>query len=102
MEIQTLLTDQLPEVNVHRSAEAIPTRKSLWLHALDVPERIADVLKIETQSTLHQAGPLPTPVPEEVAVRALTGFVTVRAAEHFSLCILGISMGRKEAHRGPD
>ncbi len=63
--------------------ESVPTRKSLFLLAFDVPEGIADVLKIKVHSTLLQACPLTAPVPEKVTVRALTRLVTVRAGELF-------------------
>src|SRR6266404_5682659 len=74
MEIQPLLADQRAKIDVHRSPESVPTRKSLFLLALDVPKRIADVLKIETHTALQQVRSLAAPVPEEVAVRALTPF----------------------------
>jgi hypothetical protein len=101
MEIQPLLTDQFPEIDVHCSAEAIPTRKSLRLHALDVPERVADVLKIEAYAALQQAGSLAVPAPEKMSVRALARLMAVRAAERFFLTRLGVSAGRKNAQRDP-
>src|ERR1700726_3353291 len=83
MEIQPLLTNQRAKIDVHRSPESIPTRKSLFLFALEIPERIADVLKIKVHATLCQTRPLAAPVPEKVTVRALTRLVTVRAGERF-------------------
>jgi hypothetical protein len=52
MEIQSVLTDQRTQVDVHGSAESVPTRKSLFLLALDVPQGIAYVLEIESRATL--------------------------------------------------
>ncbi len=101
MEIQSLLTRQRTEIDVHCSPEAIPTRKSLLLLALEVPEGIADVLKIEVHSTLLQARPLATPVPEEVTVRALTRLVTIRARERFLLRTLGMSGKCKRIETAP-
>jgi hypothetical protein len=83
MEIPSLVTGQLAKIDVHRSAESVPNRKALFLLALEVPEGIADVLKIEVHPTLRKARPLSAPVSEEVAVRTLTGFVAVRAGERF-------------------
>jgi hypothetical protein len=78
MEIQFLLTDQLTKIDVHGSAEAIPTRKSLVPLALDVPERIADILKIEFDAVLFQASSHSAPLAEKMAVRPPSRFVTVR------------------------
>lgn len=101
MEIQSLLIDQRTQVDVYGSPESVPTRESFLLLALDVPKRIADVLKIEFHSTLLQAGALAAPVSEEKSVRTLTRLVAVRAGERFHLCILGIGSGLKEAPRDP-
>ena len=76
---------QLCEINVHRSAESVPTSKSFWLHALKVPKGIADILKIEAHTALFEACPLTSPIPKEVPVRALARFMTVRAGERFLL-----------------
>jgi hypothetical protein len=51
----------------------------LLLLALEIPEGIADVLKIEVHSMLLQARTLATPVPDKGTVWALARFVTVRA-----------------------
>jgi hypothetical protein len=85
MKIQSLLTDQLTQVDVDRSPKAIPTRKSLRLHALDVGERVADVLKIEFHPTLFQASSLTPPFSEEMAVGTLTRFVAIRAGNRLLL-----------------
>jgi hypothetical protein len=77
VEIQSLLTDQLTEVDIHFSPEAVPTRKSFWLDALEIPEGIAHVLL--------QPRPLASPVTEKVTMRSLPRFVTVRAGERFLL-----------------
>jgi hypothetical protein len=90
VEIQSRLTDQLTEIDVHGSAEPIPTGESLRLHTLEIPEGIADILKIEVHSMLFQACTFATPVAEEVAVRPLTRFVTVRAGGRFLLRRLGM------------
>ncbi len=93
MEIQSLLTGQRAKIDVDRSPESVPTRKSLFLLALEIPEGIADILKIEFHSALLQARTLAAPIPEEVAVRTLTRLVTVRTGKRFMLS--GLGMGRK-------
>jgi hypothetical protein len=47
MEIQSVLTNQRTQVDVHGSPESVPTRESLFLFTLDIPERVADVLEVE-------------------------------------------------------
>jgi hypothetical protein len=93
MEIPSLMTGQLAKINVHCAAESVPTRKSLFLHALEVPEGIAHILKIEVHPMPRQTRPLSAPVSEEMAVRTLAGFVAIRAGERFLL--RGLRMGRK-------
>ena len=85
MEIQSLHSGQRAKIDVHRPAKSVPTGKSLFLFALDVPEGITDVLKIESHAAFQQARPFAAPVPEKVAVWTLTGFVTVRAGKRFLL-----------------
>jgi hypothetical protein len=53
MEIQSRLANQCTEIDVYRSPESVPTRESFFLLALDVPQGIADVLKIEFHTTLE-------------------------------------------------
>ena len=98
MEIQSLLTDQRAEIDVHRSPESVPTCKALRLLALDVRERIADVLKIEFHAAFQQARPLAAPVSEDVAVWPLTSFVTVRAGERFLLRSLRTNRKSEQAY----
>jgi hypothetical protein len=85
MKIPSLMTGQLAKINVHRAAESVPTHKSLFLHTLEVPEGIADILKIEVHSMPRKTRPLSAPVSEQMAVRTLTGFVAIRAGELFLL-----------------
>src|ERR1700688_929614 len=101
MEIQTLLTDQRTQVDVHGSPKPIPTRESFFLLTLNVPERVADVLEVEPYTTFEQAGPLATPVTQEMSARALACLMTVWTAKRFPYACLGISPGRKEAQREP-
>jgi len=101
MEVQPLLTDQRAKIDVHRPAESVPTRESLFLLALEIPERIADVLKIEFHTAFQQMRPLAAPVPEKVAVRALARFVTVRAGELFMLRSLGMDRKCKYKKSAP-
>lgn len=101
MEIQSLLTDQRAQVDIHGSPESVPTRESFLLLTLNVPERVADVLEIEPHTMFEQAGPLATPVTQEMSVRALACLMTIRAAKRFPYACLGISPGRKEAQRSP-
>jgi len=98
VEIQSLLTDQRAEVDVDRSAKSVPTCKAIRLLALEVPEGIADVLKIEFHAALEQARPLATPLPEEMAVWPLTRFVTIRAGERFLLRSLRTSRKSEQAY----
>jgi len=100
MEIQTLLTDQRTEIDVYGSAESVPTRESFLLLTLNVPERVANVLEVEPHTMFEQAGPLAIPVTQEMPVRALACLMTVRPLS-VSLCLSGISLGRKEAQRHP-
>ena len=90
VKIQSLPTFQRAKINVHRSPKPVPNCQSLFLLALDIPERIADILKIEVHPTLLKACPFAVPFPEEVAVRALTCFVAVRAGERFVMPRLGM------------
>jgi hypothetical protein len=53
MKIQPLPTSQRTKIDVYRSSESIPTREAFLLHALDIPEGIADVLKIESYTALQ-------------------------------------------------
>jgi hypothetical protein len=93
MEIQPFLTNERAKIDVYRSPKSVPTRKSLWLHALEVPEGIADVLKIKVHTTLLQTRPLASPCLKEMPVRALACFVTVRTGKRFLL--LGLRTNRK-------
>src|ERR1700676_1027281 len=85
MEIPSLLTDQRAKIDVERSSKSVPTRKSLFLFALEVPEEIADVLKIKFHTALQQTRSLAAPVSEQMSVRSLTRFVTVRTGNRFLL-----------------
>jgi hypothetical protein len=98
MEIQSLLANQRAKIDVHRSSESVPARKSLLLLALEIPEGVADVLKIEIYSALQQARPLAAPVPKEMPVLALTRFVTVGARERFLLLTLRTSRKSEQAN----
>src|SRR5260370_42296978 len=90
MKKQIALTDQLAEIDVDSPSEAVPAREAFFLVALDVPQGIANILETELDSTLQQARPLAGPLSEEMAVRALSGFMAVRPAECFLLRNLGI------------
>ena len=96
-----MLTDQLPKIDVNGSPKSIPTRKSLPLLALEIPEGIDDVLKIEAHTALQQTRSLAVPISEEVTVWTLARFMTVRSAQSFLMSLLGISAGHKEKHRSP-
>ena len=101
MEIQSVLTDQRTEVDVYGSPESVPTRESVLLLTLDVPERVAYVLEVEPHTAFEQACPRPSPFSEEMSVSALACLMAVRAAKRFPEACLGISSGRKEAQRDP-
>jgi hypothetical protein len=81
MKIQPRLFRQRTEIDVHRPTKTIPARKTLFLFARDIGERIADVLKIETDTASFQPRSFATPLTEKVAVRALTRLMAVRATE---------------------
>jgi hypothetical protein len=55
VKIQFMLTGERAKIDVHHSAESVPTCKSLLLFALEIPEGIADVLKIEAHSMVLKA-----------------------------------------------
>ena len=85
VKIQPLLTDQRAKIDVDRSAKSVPNGQSLFLFAFDIPEGIADVLKIEAHSMLLKACSLTVPLPEDVTMGALTGFVAVRTRKRLLL-----------------
>src|SRR5262249_5345742 len=90
MEIQPGLRHQLTEVDVNRTSETVPDRKSLLLHALDVPESVRDVLEIKSNTTLEQVWPFSTPVSQKMAVWPLTRLMTIRSAQCFLILRLGM------------
>ena len=49
--------------------KSIPTRKTLIFIALDIEERIADVLKVEMDTALFQPCSSATPLTEKMTVR---------------------------------
>src|SRR5580692_7034110 len=100
MEVHSTYAEH-PQIEVNRSSESIPTCKSLLLHALQVPEGIADVLKIEARTTLLQTRSFATPISKEVTVWTLARFVTVRSAQRFLLSFLGLSTRHNQAQRNP-
>src|SRR5271163_3602736 len=101
MKIPSLLTNQFAKIDVHGSAESVPTGKALWLLALDVPKRITHILKIELHTALEQARPLAAPVSEEMAVRTLTCLVAVRAGRRFFLRRLRVGRNCKCTEAAP-
>jgi hypothetical protein len=90
VKVQPRLLRKRAEIDIYSSPESVPTCESLWLHALEVPERIADVLQIESHSAIKEARPLATPLTQQVPVRTLAGFVAVWSAERFLLLTLGV------------
>jgi hypothetical protein len=84
VEIQSLLADQRAEIDVHRTSEPIKTCESVLLFALNVPERITDVLEVESHTAFEQPGTFAIPVSKEMSVVALTRLIAVRAAKRFS------------------
>jgi hypothetical protein len=79
----------------------VPTRKALRV-TLDVPEGIADVLKVEVHALLFEARPLAVPVAEKVAMRALTRLMTVGSGDGFYLLrSLGMGWKCKQIKSGP-
>jgi hypothetical protein len=83
VKVQPTLLRKRAEVDIYRSPESVPTCESLWLNALEVPQGIADVLQIKSHAALKQAGPLATPIPQEMSVWTLAGLVAVWSAERF-------------------
>src|ERR1700741_197331 len=53
MKKQSVQAGQRAKIDVNRSPKPVPTRESLLLLALNVPERIADVVKIESDASLQ-------------------------------------------------
>jgi hypothetical protein len=84
MEIPTGLVHQRAKIDVNRPSDTIPTYKALIAIALDVRERIADVLQIESYASFEQIWPDTAPVSQKMAVRTLTRLMTVRTAKRFS------------------
>jgi integrase len=78
------------EIDVNRTSKTVPTRKSFWLRAFDIPKRVADVVQIKIDAAFLQARPDTTPVSQEMVVRALTGLMAVRPAECFFLQSCGL------------
>src|SRR6516225_370187 len=97
MEIQVRLFHQRAEIDVHRPTETIPARKTILLFAVDISERIADVLKIETDTASCQPCSLAAPFTEKMAVRALTRLMAVWAAKSFFWC-LALQIHRHRQH----
>jgi hypothetical protein len=95
MKKQPMQAGQRAKINIDGSPKPIPTCKSLFLLALNVPEGIAYVLKIESHAALKQARPLAAPRSEEMPVRALPRLVAVRTAERFLLQNLRMDRKRK-------
>ena len=93
MKKQAALADQLAQIDVHCPSEAVPTRQAFFFVALDVPQRIADVLKIEFDSAFQQPGPLAAPVAEQMAA----GLVAVRPTQRLLLSELGKCGNHKNA-----
>jgi hypothetical protein len=93
--------DQGAEINVNGSSKAVPARKALLLLALEIPQRIADVLEIECDTSFLKARPHPAPISEQMAVRALPRLMVVRAAKRFRPAGLGKDRTRKNEQRKP-
>ena len=92
---------QCPEVDIYRSPKPVPACKSLFLLALDVPQRIAYVLKIESHTSLEQPRPLAAPRSEKMPVQPLTRLMAVRTTERFLLQNLGAHWKRKYVKSAP-
>ena len=60
MEVPTMVTGQCAEIDVDRPAEAVPACKAFRLYALEIPQRIGNILEIETHAALQQAWPFAT------------------------------------------
>jgi len=81
MEKQPRLFPQGTEIYVNRASETIPACKTRVAFPVDIRERIADVLNVEVNTAAFQPRSLPTPLSEEVAVRALTCLMAIGPAE---------------------
>jgi hypothetical protein len=97
MKKQIALPDQFAKIDVDCPPEAVPAREAFFLLALDVPERIADVLEIEPDTSLLQPRSFAVPLSEQMAVRALARFMAVRPSKCFFLRYLGICRSRENA-----
>ena len=67
MEIPPVRLDQPAEIDVHRTSHAIPHGNPVRLNALDVPERVADVLNVEVHASLFQTAARPNPIAEKMS-----------------------------------
>jgi hypothetical protein len=83
MEIQSVLMPPGAKVDIEISANAVKTCKPLLLFALQVPQKITDVLQIEVNTVFGQSRPLSTPVSEQVPVGPLSDLTAVGAAQRF-------------------
>ena len=81
VEVQIAVSRQRAEIHVHGPAKAIPTRKPFFAVALNVPERITQILEIESDATLKQARPQAAPIAEEMPMRALSSLMNIGPTE---------------------
>jgi hypothetical protein len=52
MEIPPRQIEKRTEVNVNRASETVPTGESFFLLTFEIPERVADILEVESHTTL--------------------------------------------------
>lgn len=85
MEIEIVPTGQCAEININRPAKPIPAGESLFLLTLKVPERIADVLQVESNAVFFEPLSFAAPFSEQMSVRSSACLMAVRPAECFLL-----------------
>src|ERR1700710_2910674 len=100
MEVQPVLMNQRTKVNIDGAANSIKRSEPFPLHALNIPQKIANVLKVEVDALLFQTAPLASPISEEMTMRALSDLLAVRSAQRLfsrGLCARG-SDGPEQCH----
>jgi hypothetical protein len=91
MEIETGCMDETGQVDVDGSTSTIPTGQPFFLIALNIPERVADVLEVEVHPMLFERASCSTPVSSQVAIESQRRVVCVRPTKRSAIRRLGKS-----------
>ena len=101
MKIQPVCAPQLSEIDIYRPTETVPAGKALLLLAFNVPQVIAHVLKIESDTSFQQTRSFTSPFAEQVAVRTLPCLMTVRATKRLVVLVLRVHRSQVKAKPYP-